>query len=132
MDELKIVIETELNVNPETAYTTWLDSEGHEEMTGGGASFTNEVGTPFTAWDGYIFGKLLELEPHKRILQTWRTSEFDDNTPDSVLEVTFTPSANGTLFTLTHTALDSAASVEKYRSGWEEHYIAPMTDHFNS
>lgn len=84
MEELKIVIEAELNANPETAYKSWLASEGHGEMTGGGATFTNEVGSSFTSWDGYISGKLLELEPNKRVLQTWRTSEFEENTPDSV------------------------------------------------
>ncbi|NOQ76136.1 MAG: hypothetical protein GQ574_29315 [Crocinitomix sp.] len=132
MEELKIVIATELNVDPATAYNAWLDSDGHEEMTGGGASFTNQVGAEFTAWDGYIFGKILELNPNKRVLQTWRTSEFEESTADSIVEVTFAPSDNGTLFTLTHTALDSEASVEKYSIGWEQHYIEPMLTHFNS
>ena len=132
MEELKIVIEIKLNADPVTVYNTWLDNEGHENITGGEASFTNEVGAEFTAWDGYIFGKLLELEPHKRILQTWRTSEFDEDAPDSIVEVRFTPSESGTLFTLIHTALDSEAAVEKYRIGWEEHYITPMRSFFNS
>ncbi len=132
MEELKIVIEAELNVAPSVAYNTWLDSEGHENMTGGEASFTNLIDTDFTAWDGYIFGKILKLEPNVRIVQTWRTSEFEENTPDSIVEVTFKPSSNGTLFTLTHTALDSKASVEKYRVGWEEHYLQPMLKHFNA
>jgi uncharacterized protein YndB with AHSA1/START domain len=132
MEELKIVIATELNIDPKTAYNAWLDSEGHEQMTGGAASFTNQVGTEYTAWDGYIFGKITALEPHKRVLHTWRTSEFEENAPDSIVEVTFAPSENGTLFTLTHTELDSEAVVEKYRTGWEQHYIEPMLHHFNS
>ncbi|MFT5819883.1 MAG: hypothetical protein ACI8ZM_001108 [Crocinitomix sp.] len=132
MEELKIVIATELNIDPKTAYNAWLDSEEHEQMTGGAASFTKQVGAEFTAWDGYIFGKILELTPDMRVLQTWRTTEFDESTPDSTVEVTFAPSENGTLLTLTHTNLDSEASVEKYRTGWEQHYIQPMLEHFNS
>ncbi len=132
MEELKINIAAKLNVTPNVAYNTWLDSKGHENMTGGEASFINEIDTDFTAWNGYIFGKILQLEPNKRIVQTWRTSEFEANTPDSVVEVTFEPSNNGTLFTLIHTALDSKASVEKYQVGWEEHYIQPMLKHFNA
>lgn len=131
MEELKIIIAAELNVTPNVAYNTWLDSKGHENMTGGEASFINEIDTDFTAWNGYIFGKILQLEPNKRIVQTWRTSEFEANTPDSVVEVTFETSNNGTLFTLIHTALDSKSAVEKYQVGWEEHYIQPMLKHFN-
>ncbi len=132
MEELKIIIAAELNVTPNVAYNTWLDSKGHENMTGGEASFINEIDTDFTAWNGYIFGKILQLEPNKRIVQTWRTSEFEANTPDSVVEVTFETSNNGTLFTLIHTALDSKSAVEKYQIGWEEHYIQPMLKHFNA
>jgi len=45
----------------------WLASEGHSKMTGGAAQASAGVGGEFTAWDGYIWGKNLELEPGKRI-----------------------------------------------------------------
>lgn len=37
------------------------------------------VGEAFEAWDGDIQGKNIELDPPKRILQLWRTSEFEDD-----------------------------------------------------
>ena len=48
----------------------WLASEGHSKMTGGAAEASAEVGGELTAWDGYIWGKNLELEPGKRILKS--------------------------------------------------------------
>jgi uncharacterized protein YndB with AHSA1/START domain len=132
MKELKIVIIAELNVDPSAVYNTWLNSDGHEKMTGGGANFTAEEGASYTAWDGYISGEILKLEPNKSIIQTWRTTEFKDSTPDSIVAVTFTPSESGTLFTLRHTELGSEAAVEKYRIGWEDHYIKFMINYFNS
>src|SRR5512147_2671749 len=72
---------------PSEIYKAWLSSKGHSAMTGSAAKVTGKVGGKFTAWDGYIFGRTLELEPDRRIVQAWRTSEFPDDAPDSRLEV---------------------------------------------
>ena len=131
MSEFKILIEIELNEKPSVVYEAWLDSDGHEQFTGAPANFTKLVGADFTAWDGYIFGEIIALVPNKRILQSWRTLEFDENTPDSMLDVTFTATDNGTLFTLSHTQLDSETAVAKYAAGWDEFYVQPMTEFYN-
>ncbi|MFT5954878.1 MAG: activator of HSP90 ATPase, partial [Cyclobacteriaceae bacterium] len=55
-------------------YETFLNSDLHAAMTGGKASISNEVGSTFKTWDGYIWGKNLELRPHSYIKQTWKTS----------------------------------------------------------
>ena len=74
---------------PKEVYAAWLDSEKHTNMTGGKAEVTDVIGATFQAWDGYIEGINLELDPGKRILQHWRTSEFEDEDEDSLLEVLF-------------------------------------------
>lgn len=63
-------------VNPAIVYPAWLNSEEHTLMTGAFATVSAMIGEPFEAWDGYIQGMNLELDPPRRILQTWRTSEF--------------------------------------------------------
>ena len=64
-----------------------MDSKKHGEFTGDKAKIDPKVGGKFSAWDGYILGKTLELEPFKRIVQSWRTTEFPKDAPDSKLEV---------------------------------------------
>ena len=59
--------------SPQAIYNAWLDSEGHTKMTGSPANSSANVGDSFDAWDGYITGKNLEIEPGKRIVQSWRT-----------------------------------------------------------
>lgn len=54
-------------------------------MTGGEAEISNKINEAFTAWDGYIEGTNVQLEPNKRIIQSWRTSEFDETDEDSQL-----------------------------------------------
>ena len=63
----------------------------HARFTGGEASIEANVGGAHSAWDGYIWGRIIELEPGRRIVQTWRTSEFPEGSEDSQLEILFEP-----------------------------------------
>src|SRR5689334_13118284 len=83
-------------VKAEEVYSALLDARNHAAFTGAAATGSGRVGSKFTAWDGYISGKNLELEPGKRIVQEWLTTEWPDGAPPSRLEWTFTPKAGGT------------------------------------
>lgn len=80
---MEFTVKTKIKASAKTIYTTWLSSEGHTHMTGGAATIAAKVGDPFTAWDGYIEGTNIALEPYTRILQSWRTSQFEEEEPDS-------------------------------------------------
>lgn len=114
--------------SPEKIYLAWLDSKGHSDMTGSPARISSKVGEEFEAWDGYIFGKNLELEPGKRILQSWRTTEFDPSEQDSLVEIFFEPVLNGTKVTIHHSNLPAHGS--QYRQGWIDFYFQPMKEYF--
>lgn len=110
-------------------FDAWLSSKGHTAMTGSAAKATARVGAAFSAWDGYISGKNLELSP-TRILQSWRTTEFPDDAPDSVLEILLEKSRGGTKVTLIHTDIP-AGQAASYRQGWMDFYFKPMKEYFN-
>jgi uncharacterized protein YndB with AHSA1/START domain len=80
---------------PEAVYAARLDSAAHSAMTGAAADIANHVGGDYSSWDGYIGGKTLELAPDKRIVQTWRTTRFADNDPDSTITVELAPARTG-------------------------------------
>ncbi len=71
-----------LPASPEAVYEAWLSSAAHGAMTGAKTKASKRVGAAFSAWDGYIVGKNIELVPGKRIVQSWRTSEFGADDPD--------------------------------------------------
>lgn len=79
---------TVIPATPAEIYKAWLSTKGHTAMTGSAAKVDGKIGGKFTAWDGYIFGSTLALEPDQRIVQAWRTSEFPDEAPDSLVEIT--------------------------------------------
>jgi activator of HSP90 ATPase len=116
---------------PEAIHEAWLNSAAHSEMTGGEAVASNKLGAPHSAWDGYITGKNVELVPGVRIVQTWRTSEFAADDPDSTITVALTPVKTGTKLTLTHRGVpDGQTSYEE--EGWREYYFEPMKAYFSA
>ena len=122
---LKKTIDTTAN----EIYEAWLSSDGHTKMTGGNAIVSDEIGGKFTAWDEYIEGINIDLEPNKRILQSWRTSHFNDDEDNSQIEVLLTEANGKTELTLTHTNLP--VSGEQYKQGWKDHYFEPMEKYFS-
>jgi uncharacterized protein YndB with AHSA1/START domain len=115
---------------PPQVYAAWLSSSGHAAMTGAGAAVDGTVGGDFEAWDGYITGSTLELDPGRRIVQSWRTSEFPADAADSTIEVTLEPAGAGTLVTIHHSGVPrDQCSYEE--GGWQENYFDPMAEYFS-
>ena len=115
--------------SPAEIYKAWLSTKGHTLMTGSPARVAGKVGGKFTAWDGYIFGRTLELEPDRRIVQAWRTSEFPSEAPDSHLEVLLEKAKGGTRVSLTHTNIPTGQAAS-YKQGWKDFYFTPMKKYF--
>jgi len=115
--------------SPALIYESWLDATGHARMTGASATSQPRVGGAFTAWDGYISGTFLALEPGRRLLMAWRTTEFPDGSPDSQVEVVLDSTAGGATVTLRHSHIPDGQA-ENYRQGWVDYYFNPMKAHF--
>lgn len=111
-------------------YRAWLNSKKHSAMTGGKAKVSKKVGDSFTTWDGYISGTNLILDRKKRIVQNWRTSEFDENEASSQLEVLFKKVKNGTEITIIHSNLPDHGA--QYQQGWVDNYFTPMKEYFGN
>ena len=105
---MEFTLKTRIKSKALRIYNSWLDSEEHSKMTGGKADCSDEPGAQFTAWDGYIKGRNVLLEPHHRIVQSWRTSQFLENEEDSQIEVLFREIEDETELTLIHTKLPDA------------------------
>jgi activator of HSP90 ATPase len=117
--------------SPAAIYDAWLSSEGHTAMTGAEATASPVVGGEFTAWDGYITGRNLELEPGCRILQSWRTSEFTAADADSTIEVLLESETHETLLRLRHSNVPTGHRGYE-DGGWLSNYFEPMIAYFST
>lgn len=124
-------LSVELPATPQQVYEAWLDSAAHGQFTGSPAQIDPRVGGKYTAWDGYITGETTTLEPYRRILQTWRSSEFPEGAEDSLLEVLLAEIPGGTKLTLRHTNIPDGQS-GMYEEGWRDYYFKPMLAYFQS
>ncbi|HVJ92863.1 MAG TPA: SRPBCC domain-containing protein, partial [Labilithrix sp.] len=82
-------VSTTIPAAPTTLYLAWLNPEQHSAMTGGVAKIDPQVGGKFTAWNGYITGKLVTLDLGRRIVMSWRTADFPREASDARVELHF-------------------------------------------
>jgi len=126
-DQLRVT--AVMPASADRVYAAWLDGEEHARMTGSKASVDARVGGEHSAWDGYIEGRILELEPGRRIVQSWRTTEFPLGHPDSRLEVHLLDVEGGCEVMIVHTEIPEGQGTQ-YESGWRDHYFEPMAKYF--
>jgi len=117
------------SAKPEEAYNALVDAKKHSAFTGSKATMNPRPGGKFTAWDGYISGKNLELVKGKKIVQESKTSEWPEDYPSSLLQFTFLSVKGGTEIRMVHPKVP-ASQVEQYREGWVTSYWDPLKDYF--
>ena len=93
---IEFTVSAVIPASPEKIYDAWLNDNGHSKMTGSLAHAGANVGDSFDAWDGYIFGSNLELDPGRRIVQSWRAEDYAKSAEYSRIEVTLEPVEGGT------------------------------------
>src|ERR1700716_2924843 len=123
-------LETVVAAEPQRVFSAWMDGREHAAFTGGGEAVVEPwAGGRFIAWDGYIHGILLGVDEGRRIVQTWRTSEFPPEFRDSRLVVEFEAARGGTRVVVRHSDLPPS-QLKRYEKGWVEHYLKPLVRYF--
>ena len=125
---MEFTVKTNIKATAKQIYKAWLSTQGHTKMTGGNAFVSDKMGDKFTAWDGYINGENLVLEPYSKIVQSWRSSNFEDQEGDSQIEILLSENGKETTVSLKHTNVPESG--EHYIKGWDEHYFQPMKKYF--
>ena len=120
-----------LAATPKQVYEAYLDADIHSTFTESPATSDPKVGGKFTAWDGYISGTFLELEPGRRIVQAWQTTEWPAGYPPSRVAFLLEPEGKGTKLTMIHSEVPQS-QVEDYRQGWIDFYWTPLQAYFSS
>jgi uncharacterized protein YndB with AHSA1/START domain len=115
--------------SPDRIYAAWLSSAEHSAFTGDKATVEPYVGGKHSSFDGYAVGRTIELQPGRRIVQTWRAEDFPIGSPDSRIEVTLEETVGGTMLTILHTEIPSGLGTS-CRDSWLKYYLEPLKGYF--
>jgi activator of HSP90 ATPase len=115
---------------PEEVYEAFMDPKKHAKFTRSKATGNPVVGGEFTAWDGYIKGKNLELKEGKLIVQEWTNTDFPEGYPSSRFELALKKVPKGTEMHMVHSKIP-ASQAEELREGWTEFYWEPLRNYFS-
>lgn len=116
--------------SPKEVYDAYVDPKKHSEFTGSKAAGKAAVGGKFTAWDGYISGKYLELEDGKRVVQEWTDTDFPEGYGPSKLELCFNKVPEGTELVMIQSGVPEELADET-ADGWKEWYWDPLKEYFS-
>ncbi len=115
----------EFAASPHTVFEALLDTKKHAAFTGSKASISRKVGGTISAWDGYIEGKNLRIEKDKVIVQSWRTTDFNEEEEDSQVMFHFSKKGKGTRLMFVHSKVPDRLA-EEFRQGWIDSYWTPL------
>jgi len=112
--------------SPHVIYEMLMDSRKHAKFTGGKAGISRKVGGKFNACDGYIDGVNLELVPDKKIVQSWRGSDWPEGHYSRVT-YSLKKVENGTRLTFRQSGVP-ADHCKNIGQGWHDFYWKPMKE----
>ena len=115
--------------SPKQVYDAYVDPKKLAEFTGSEAEGKPVVGGKFTAWDGHIFGRYLELEDGQRVVQEWSTTDWVEGYSASRLELTFKAVSGGTELCMVHSYVPKEKA-DELAEGWLDFYWNPLKDYF--
>ena len=110
--------------SPGKIYKILMDSKLHGKVTGDVAKISKKVGGAFSVFSGYAKGKNLVLVNGKKIVQSWRASNWPKG---AVSEITFVlkKAKGGTKLMFTHKNVP-AKFYKSISSGWKQYYWQPL------
>ena len=120
-----------LHAKPLDVYEAYVDAKKQTAFTGSKATSNPKVSGKFTAWDGYITGKYLELSPGKKIVQEWRSSDFPEGSAASRFEIDLKEKEGGTELSIVHSGVPPEIA-DDIAQGWKDFYWEPMKKYFKA
>ena len=115
-----------INASPHAVYEALMDSRKHARFTGDSATISREIGGKFTTYNDYAEGINLQLVPDRKIVQSWRGSDWPEG---HYSRVTFSLKevSGGTRLTFTQAGVPEEF-YDDISQGWRDYYWTPLKE----
>ena len=114
----------ELPASPEALFEMYVDAKQHSALTGSEVTVSREPGSAFSAFGGALSGRMVATVPGRLVVQTWRSTNFAADDPDSILVLAFSEAPSGGRIDLVHTGV-ADGDYEGVTEGWRKYYWDP-------
>lgn len=101
-----------LPASAERLIEMYLDPAEHAAFTGKPVTIGAEAGSEFSAFDGMLTGRILQVVPKRLIVQAWRSANWNADDLDSTLILTFWPEGE-------------QGRIDLVNEGWDKYYWTP-------
>lgn len=122
----------DIKAAPDKVYTAWTQPEqlkqwfgpragGHLRVDHFDCSMGGRYDLTMVFADGdhvQIVGKYLELDPPKKLVFTWQSTDGLAGANETLVTVDLVPSESGTHLTLTHERFSSIEARDRHQEGW--------------
>ena len=119
-----------LPASADSLFQMYLDPSEHEAITGAPVTIGDTPGTPFSAFEGALSGRILAIVKSRLIVQSWRSTDFKSADPDSTLILSFTSQENSGQIDLVHLDVPDH-DFDAVSEGWENFYWKPWRDYLD-
>ena len=126
-----IVQSVKFDATAEELYRIYMDPKLHAEVTGGPVKISARPNSKFTAFGGMLWGATVFTVPARLIVQRWRSENFRDDDPDSILVLEFSNAGKRGQIDLVHVNVprqDHAGVTD----GWKKYYWDALRAYFKS
>ncbi len=118
-------------VLPSTAaelFDAYTNPAKHSAITGAPVTIGPNPGDKFEAFNGALSGKIIATIAPSLIVQTWRSTAFNESDPDSILILSFSDTGEGGRIDLIHVGVPDHDH-DGVTEGWPSHYWNPWRDY---
>lgn len=113
---------------PAEVYAVLADADALSALSGMSGVPGRSAGEEFSAFDGNVTGRQIELVPGQRLVQAWRFPQFAPGTY-SMVSFTLTAEAGGTRL-----VIEQHGEPDDWRdhidANWPTFYLTPLENHF--
>ncbi len=115
--------------SPARVYEVLADAAALSALSGMPGLPGRSAGEEFSAFDGHVTGRQIELVPGERIVQAWRFPVWEPGTY-SIVRFTLVPEVGGTRL-----VIEQHGEPEDWHvhvdTNWPTFYLTPLTNHFS-
>jgi activator of HSP90 ATPase len=119
-----------LPASPETLFDMYLDPVAHAAFTGSPVEIGSETGDAFNAFGGVLTGEMLRIVCPTLIVQSWRSTKFNEDDVDSTLVLSFRPEGSQGRINLVHLDVPDH-DYQGVTEGWKTHYWTPWRNYLS-